>query len=144
MLKTLHKMPKPQYLTYPVGAELVSKYIEQACIDKEILGINYYTGQLHQSSASRPTSTLVATANYTKANHGYFFKQGTKHQSWSICMFSVYKENRARIKELMCLSGFESLSTWLQKKYHDTWLLKNHHIQVSYNSSEDKLIVEVC
>lgn len=143
MLQTLNKMPKPQYLTYPVGAELVSKHIEQVCLDKEILGIHFYTGQLPQSSASRPVSTLVATANYTKVNNGYFIKQGTKSQCWSVCIFSVYKENRARIKALMCLSGFESLATWLQKKHHETWFLKGHHIHVSYHSTEDTLIAEV-
>ena len=102
--------------------------------------VNFFSTGLLNSGNGRVEKYRVLEAKFSNLDIPY--GKSFDMPPWSISIYSVQKQSKNKIKQLLLEQGLKEVVTWLLAKRQGTWLNKGHSITVFYNETTEELYFE--
>ena len=116
LIPTSFKSKIPKFLSYPVGAEIITHELYTVPqFDKLSISFSYYNSLKNQTDRAKPYSIIEARFRNIKpslSSSTRFIEEGWYNEHWEIYVNPVPREVKYKVKELMRNDGFAKIRNW--------------------------------
>jgi hypothetical protein len=146
LIPTIHKEKPGGALSYPIGAEAVSRALADV---PEFESLRLYCGakrtrQLQPyENAETPVPILeLQYRNSTREGREVFERLGRPALERSVRVVAVPRNVAATVRELLVTQGLDLARKWVEAPRTETWRRESHWMLVRYDPNLDGLSVE--
>jgi hypothetical protein len=140
MLITEYKSKLAKHLSYPLGNEVISQKLAIAIEHREMKNISFHSTGLLNSGNGKVKKYRVMEVGYNKLDIPYC--NPIESPLWSLALYSVQKQSKKIIAELLISTGLQEASDWLKRQRKDTWLMKSHGFVIYYDENTESIYFE--
>lgn len=141
VIPTVRKQKLPSFLSYPVGAQLVTNaLLTVPQVDK--LELWFTCDQDRESEVDG--KHLVFAARYRKWNMGLsasrsMDESGFYGPKWAAWVYAVPKPLNSLIRSALIDHGFELIRGWYSRPRTELWLTTSHDYSLWYSPADERL-----
>ena len=150
LIPTSYKSKVPHDLSYPVGAESISRVLLGIPQGSEIhmsfsdspLVFKSDTDKLHKSGLFPVINATFSNSEGNTTARAYRKEESHPRPPWSLDIYAIPKTQRAKIKTLLIEHGLEKIRLWYVATRPPNWFYGRHECVVSYSVKDEALTYE--
>lgn len=146
LIPTSYREKVPKDISYPLGAELISRHLTDVPQFYELkLSFFFWTGEYHKILNRKAHKFVEIT--YSRYENSISNTKKNKvtqwvKPEWCIGVSPVPARIRKKVREVCIAEGFEVIKDWLLKDRSSNWYYGRKSIKLLYDEADEKLKIE--
>jgi hypothetical protein len=146
IIPTSQRWQLPKRLAYPIGAEEISRLLQDAPQYSQLSIWFTYFGYADDFRAGKPTSVFWADY-YSLPDYGASMPRRTNRpdyycEEWKLHVGPCPREKKALARKLLSEEGIPKIARWLTTPRPETWHSGYHSCTIRIDLEQGKIIVE--
>jgi hypothetical protein len=142
MISTTFRQKLPKFLSYPIGAEILTDALSSAPqIDSLTVSFGTRYGSLQDKTyRNQPYEILRTNYSYLRSNrftpNSWETSTHYNNEVWDIKVYAIPTELKSLVKKLLLLEGLSKVLAWLQAERTPLWLEGYRDFVVLFDEKE--------
>lgn len=143
MIPTSYKAKLPKFLSYPIGAELLTEGLSSVPqLDKLTVSFSAIPGLLKKDLLFRSRPYRVVEVSYkhlrptlSSPNPKSIFATGYYDETWGIWVSAVPSELKSKARQLLLEEGLPKVVSWLSVERTPLWMVERQYFEVLFDET---------